>query len=236
MILRVENVDAYYGDSQILRDVSLNIREGEIVSLLGRNGVGKTTTLKTIMGLVPPRKGNIYFRGELISGKKPFEIAMAGIGYVPEDRGIFPTLTVQENLLLGKKRNDNSGDGEKWNIGKCYEYFPSLEKRKNTKGGVLSGGEKQMLAIARALMGNPDLLLLDEPTEGLAPLIVENVKNIIREIQREGVTILLVEQKLKIALDLADRIYVMSKGTIVWEGIPGELIKDEGVRKKYLEV
>ncbi len=237
-MLELKSVNTYYDKSHILHDVSLKVYSGEIVALLGRNGVGKTTTLKTIMGLTPPRSGSIFFKGKEIAGLKPFQIARAGIGFVPEERWIFPKLTVHQNLLIGIKTGPAAREkSEKgWNLDKCYEYFPALRERKNLKGGVLSGGEKQMLTIARTLMGNPELILIDEPTEGLAPKIVETVRHIIQEINQTGTTILLVEQKLAIALALASRIYVMSKGTIQWEGTPEDLRQQEEVRKKYLEV
>jgi branched-chain amino acid transport system ATP-binding protein len=237
-MLELKSVNTYYDKSHILHDVSLKVYDGEIVALLGRNGVGKTTTLKTIMGLTPPRSGSIVFKGKEIAGLKPFQIARAGIGFVPEERWIFPKLTVHQNLLIGIKTGPAAREkSEKgWNLDKCYEYFPALRERKNLKGGVLSGGEKQMLTIARTLMGNPELILIDEPTEGLAPKIVEAVRNIIQEISQRGTTILLVEQKLAIALALASRIYVMSKGMIQWEGTPEDLRQQQEVRKKYLEV
>ncbi|RLA80243.1 MAG: ABC transporter ATP-binding protein [Deltaproteobacteria bacterium] len=234
-MLVLKGVNTYYGKSHILHDVSLRVDQGEILALIGRNGVGKSTTLKTIMGLVSPSSGSITFKGKEISGLKPFQIAREGIGYVPEERCIFPNLTVEQNLLIGVQRG--KGDGAYgWTLDKCYEYFPELKRRRYAKGKTLSGGEQQMLAIARALMGNPELLLVDEPTEGLAPKIVEVVEQIIREINREGVTVLVVEQKLSMVFNLAQRVYVMSKGIIQWEGTPEELQGNEEVRKKFLEV
>jgi len=237
MMLKLEKVNTYYDNSHILFDISLEVEKDEIVALLGRNGVGKTTTLLTIMGLVPPKSGSINFRDEAIEGKKAYQIAMSGIGFVPEERWIFPNLTVHQNLLMGIKPGQMGKtvkDG--WNIERAYEYFPRLADRKNQKGEVLSGGEMQMLTIARTLMGNPELILIDEPTEGLAPIIVERVNEVIREINSHGTTILLVEQKLPVCLGLADRIYVLSKGEIKWTGTPSELEKREDIRKHYLEV
>jgi len=237
-MLALKSVNTYYEKSHILHDVSLKVIKKEIAALLGRNGVGKTTTMKTIIGLTPPRSGSIHFKDKEIAGLKPFQIAREGIGFVPEERWIFPTLTVHENLLIGIKggkivqKNSNGG----WTLEKCYEYFPALKERRDQKGGILSGGEKQMLTIARTLMGNPELILIDEPTEGLAPKIVEVVDEVIREINRQGTTILLSEQKLAIALGLAHRVYLMSKGMIQWGGTPQELSRNEEVRKRYLEV
>ena len=234
-MLVLKGVNTYYGKSHILHDVSLRVDQGEIFALIGRNGVGKSTTLKTIMGLVSPSSGSITFKGKEISGLKPFQIAREGIGYVPEERCIFPNLTVEQNLSIGVQRGNGNGV-HGWTFDKCYEYFPELKRRRYAKGRTLSGGEQQMLAIARALMGNPELLLVDEPTEGLAPKIVEVVEQIIREINREGVTVLVVEQKLSMVFNLARRVYVMSKGMIQWEGTPQELQGNEEVRKKFLEV
>jgi len=234
-VLVLTGVNTYYGKSHILHEVSLRVDQGEILALIGRNGVGKSTTLKTIMGLVSPSSGSITFKGKEISGLKPFQIAREGIGYVPEERCIFPNLTVEQNLLIGVQRGKEDG-AHGWTLDKCYEYFPELKRRQYAKGRTLSGGEQQMLAIARALMGNPELLLVDEPTEGLAPKIVEAVEQIIREINREGVTILVVEQKLSMVFNLVQRVYVMSKGMIQWEGTPEELQGNEEVRKKFLEV
>ncbi len=236
-MLTLEKVNTYYDSSHILFDVSLEVHKGEIVALLGRNGVGKTTTLMTIMGLVHPRAGSIRFKGEEIGGREPYRIALAGIGFVPEERWIFPTLTVHQNLLMGIKpgrMGKKVEDG--WTVERAYKYFPRLAERKNQKGGVLSGGEMQMLTIARTLMGNPELVLIDEPTEGLAPIIVERVNNTVREIAQQGITVLLVEQKLAVCLELASRIYVLSKGEIKWTGTPKELDERDDVREQYLEV
>jgi len=236
-MLELAEVNTYYGKSHVLFDVSLRVEEGEIVSLLGRNGVGKTTTLCTIMGLAPLRSGKILFKNQEISGKKPHQIAMAGIGLVPEERWIFPNLTVHQNLLMGIKPGQMGKKVEGgWTFDRAYELFPTLAARKNQKGEVISGGESQMLTIARTLMGNPEFILIDEPTEGLAPLIVDKVNEVISEINAQGKTVLLVEQKLSVCLGLAHRIYVLSKGGIKWSGTPEELEKREDIRKDYLEV
>ena len=236
-MLQLRGVNTYYEKSHVLFDLSLDVKQGEIVALVGRNGVGKTTTMKTIMGLIPTIMGSIRYKGEEIIGKKSHRIALAGIGLVPEERWVFPSLTVHQNLVMGikpghYKKNGNQG----WTIDRCYEHFPFLEERSNQKGGLLSGGEMQILSIVRTLLGNPELVLIDEPTEGLAPLIVEQVSNIIREIHESGTTILLVEQQLPIVMGLAHRIYLMSKGTIQWEGTPEELQERDDIRKMYLEV
>jgi len=236
-MLELSKVNTYYDKSHILFDVSLNIQKNEIVALLGRNGVGKTTTLRTIMGMAPARSGSIRFKGHEIFEKKPHQIAQAGIGFVPEERWIFHNLTVHQNLVMGIKPGQYGKDHKGgWSIDRCYEYFPALKAREKSKGGVLSGGEMQMLAMARTLMGNPELVIIDEPTEGLAPVIVEVVGKVIADINASGTTVLLVEQKLQVVLELATRIYVMSKGMIQWEGTPDALKADKDVRKKYLEV
>lgn len=236
-MLQLHNVNTYYGKSHVLFDISLKIRQGEIVALLGRNGVGKTTTLRTIMGLTPPVSGSIRYKEVEMVHKKTHQIALAGIGFVPEERWIFPNLTVQQNLIMGIKPGQYGKEIRGgWTIDRCYEYFPFLKERHHSKGGFLSGGEMQMLAIARTLMGNPELILVDEPTEGLAPLMVAAVSQVIREINGSGITVLLVEQKLPLVMGLAQRIYIMSKGIIQWEGTPETLKEQEDIRKKYLEV
>jgi len=234
VLLAVEDLHAHYGKSHILRGVSLGVDTGEIVCLLGRNGVGKSTTLKTIMGLVEPSRGAVTFKGAPLVGLPPHRVARLGLGYVPEERRIFPTITVRENLLMGLKPGA-AGDGG-WTLERVYGFFPRLRERERQRAGTLSGGEQQMLTIGRTLMGNPDLLLVDEPTEGLAPMIVEQVERILGEIHRSGIPVLLVEQSMETALALAQRAYVMSKGQIVFSGSVRELQDNEAVRKQYLEV
>ena len=236
-MLEVKGVHSYYGKSHILHGVSLELKQGELVCLLGRNGVGKSTTLKRIMGVVRPAAGSIKFCSQELCGKEPYRIARLGVGYVPEDRRIFRSLTVHENLLMGiKSVKKNNGKGVNWSVEKVYQMFPRLEERKNSKGGHLSGGEQQMLTVVRTLMGNPNLILVDEPTEGLAPMIVKDVLEMLVTVRQAGVTILMVEQNFKAAIKIADRFYIMSKGTIVFSGNHDELMKAEEVRKNYLEV
>ena len=235
MLLELKELHTYYEESHILQGVSLNVDRGEIVCLLGRNGVGKSTTLKSIIGLVEPRSGQVVFKGRDIVGMPPYTIAKLGVGYVPEERRIFPTLTVRENLLMGIKPGQE-GNGDRWTVEKVYKYFPALQARDKQKGGHLSGGEQQMLTIARTIMGNPEVLLIDEPTEGLAPLIVETVEEVIRDIHQHGTPILLVEQNMRVAVRLGGRIYVISKGTIVFQGTCEELNGAHEIREKYLEV
>lgn len=231
-MLDVRDLHAYYGKSHILRGVNFRVGNGEIVSLLGRNGVGRSTTVKTIMGEVEP-KGSILFKGQEIAGKRSFEIAHQGIGYVPESRDIFPTLTVRQNLILGMKGNKPSG---RWDIEEMFRMFPNLAARADVPGGVLSGGEQQMLCMCRTLMGDPELIMIDEPTEGLAPKVVEQIGELLQEIARRGVSILLVEQKLTIALRISQRLYVMGHGHMVYEGTPQSLLEAEDVRREWLEV
>ena len=235
MLLELRDLNTYYEDSHILQGISLGVDKKEIVCLLGRNGVGKTTTLKSIIGLVRPRFGEVVFKGQNIAGMPSYSIAKLGVGYVPEERRIFPTLTVRENLVMGIKPGQK-GAGDGWTIEKVYKYFPALQARDKQKGGHLSGGEQQMLTIARTLMGNPEVLLIDEPTEGLAPLIVNTVEQVIQDIHRQGIPILLVEQNMRVALRLAERIYVISKGKIVFQGTCEELKEAHEVREKFLEV
>jgi branched-chain amino acid transport system ATP-binding protein len=231
-MLEVRNLHAYYGKSHILQGVDLDIAAGEVVSLLGRNGVGRSTTVKAIMGEVPPQ-GTIRFKGKDIAGLPNYKIARSGLGYVPEHRDIFPGLTVRQNLLLGVKDVRRPG---KWRIEGMLEMFPNLAARADTPAGVLSGGEKQMLTVCRTLMGDPELIMIDEPTEGLAPLIVQQVGDLIAKIAAAGVSILLVEQKLSIALRISHRVYVMGHGRIVFEGTPDQLRASDDVRKEWLEV
>lgn len=233
MILEVENIHTYYGLSHILFDVSLNVNSGEIVLLLGRNGAGKSTTMRSIMGLTPPRQGSIRFKGETITGKKPYLIARRGIGYVPDNRRVFADLTVGENLEISERKTKNNA---RWNKKKVYEFFPALKEIDSRKAGFLSGGEQQMLAIARALMTNPEFLLLDEPTEGLAPLIVKALEDQILKLRDAGISILLAEQNVKSALKLGDRGYIIDDGKIVYHGDINDLKKNEDIRKKYLMV
>mgnify|MGYP000648685754 CR=1 FL=1 len=235
MLLEIKELNTFYEHSHILQGISLGIDTGEIVCLLGRNGVGKSTTLKSIIGLVSPRSGEVLFKNRNVAGMAPHDIAKLGVGYVPEERRIFPTLTVRENLIMGVKPGQKSG-GDGWSIEKVYQYFPGLKARDRQRGGFLSGGEQQMLTIARTLMGNPEVLLVDEPTEGLAPLIVKTVEQVIQDIHQHNIPILLVEQNMRVALRLAGRIYVMSKGKIVFHGTSGELREAHQVREKYLEV
>jgi len=230
--LEVQDLHAYYGKSHILQGVDMQIDAGEVVSLLGRNGVGRSTTVKAIMGEVPPQ-GSIKFKGGDIAGLPSYQIAHLGLGYVPEHRDIFPGLTVRQNLMLGIKDTRRLG---KWRLEDMLKMFPNLAARADTSAGVLSGGEKQMLTICRTLMGDPELVMIDEPTEGLAPLIVHQVGDLIAEIARRGVAILLVEQKLSIAMRISHRVYVMGHGRIVFEGTPAELRDNEAVRKEWLEV
>src|SRR5258706_16331371 len=231
-MLEVKDLHAYYGKSHILHGVHLRVGEGEIVSLLGRNGVGRSTTIKSIMGQVIST-GSVKFKGEELNGRKTYMVARKGLGYVPENRDIFPSLTVKQNLLLGMKSSRQQG---RWSIDDMYALFPRLKDRADTAAGVLSGGEQQMLTLCRTLIGDPDLIMIDEPTEGLAPLIVEQVARLLREIKRRGVSILLVEQKLAIALDVSDRVYVMGRGAVVFEGDPARLAADERVRQEWLAV
>jgi branched-chain amino acid transport system ATP-binding protein len=231
-LLEVAGLNAYYGKSHILHGVTLRVEANEIVSLLGRNGVGRSTTIKAVMGDVRP-KGSIRFKGEEIAGLKPHETARRGLGYVPETRDIFPSLTVRQNLLLGEKPGKPNG---RWTMADMFRIFPRLEERADTPGGVLSGGEQKMLAICRTLMGDPDLIMVDEPTEGLSPMMVEHVGRLLMEIAGRGVAILLVEQKLTIALKISHRLYVMGHGKIVYEGTPAALSSATDIRKEWLEV
>jgi branched-chain amino acid transport system ATP-binding protein len=231
-MLEVRDLHAYYGKSHILQGVNLDVGDGEIVSILGRNGVGRSTTLKAIMGGVPPQ-GSITFKGRPIAGLKPYEIAHLGLGYVPEDRAIFPTLTVAQNLLLGVKSGRKA---TRWGLEDGYRLFPQLRERADTPAGVLSGGEQQMLTICRTLMGDPDLVMVDEPTEGLAPKLVERIAELLQEIAARNISILLVEQKLTIALRISHRLYVMGHGRMVFEGCPADLRANAAVRREWLEV
>jgi len=238
MLLEVDHLNTYYGESHALQDMSLTVDLGELVALLGRNGMGKSTTLKSIMGLVRPRSGSVRYKGKDLTGFLPHKIARAGIGYVPEERRIFPRLTVLENLMMGVKagRISEGGNGNTWTIERIYKHFPFMKGHGRQKGAHLSGGEQQMLAIARTLMGNPDLLLVDEPTEGLAPLMVKEVRDVLEEINNVGVSILFVEHNLKVAMSLAQRIYLMGKAHLAFTGTVEELDTQPEIREKYLEV
>jgi branched-chain amino acid transport system ATP-binding protein len=231
-MLELAGLHAYYGKSHILQGVDLSVAEGEIVSLVGRNGVGRSTTCKAIMGLVPA-EGSIRYRDRQLVGLRTDQIAHLGLGYVPEDRQIFPTLTVRQNLELGLKRAGKFG---RWSFDDMFELFPNLRERQHNLAGVLSGGEQQMLTMCRSLMGDPDLVIIDEPTEGLAPKLVEQVARLLDEIARRGIAVLLVEQKLTIALTISRRLYVMGHGQIVFEGTPAEFAATDTVRRQWLEV
>lgn len=231
-MLDIQDLHAYYGKSHVLHGVTLTVKPGEIVALLGRNGSGRSTTAKAIMGLVECQ-GRIRFKDQDILGKKPFEIAHLGLGHVPENRDIFPKLTVHQNLLLGQK---GKGVGSRWGFDDMYAMFPRLKERQHTEAGVLSGGEQQMLTLCRTLMGDPDLIIIDEPTEGLAPKIVELVAEYLQRLKARGISVLLIEQKLTIAMSISDRALVMGHGSIVFEGSPEDLRNDPVTRKEWLEV
>ena len=230
-LLEVRDLHAFYGKSHVLHGVNLRVGRGEIVSLLGRNGVGRSTTVKAVMGQLDAT-GSVVFNDEQILGLPAFRIAHKGLGYVPESRDIFPTLTVEQNLLLGEKKTKAS----RWSIDDMYQMFPRLRERQHTQAGVLSGGEQQMLTLCRTLMGDPDLIMIDEPTEGLAPKIVELVAEYLLALKARGISVLLVEQKLDIAMKISERVYVMGRGTIVFEGTPAQLRENALVRKEWLEV
>jgi branched-chain amino acid transport system ATP-binding protein len=231
-MLEVQDLHGYYGKSHVLHGVSMQIAKGEIVALLGRNGSGRSTTAKAIMGLVDCQ-GSLRWNGQSLIGKKPFEIAHMGLGYVPESRDVFPKLTVHQNLLLGQKGN---GKGSRWSFDDMYAIFPRLKEREHNEAGVLSGGEQQMLTLCRTLMGDPDLIIIDEPTEGLAPKIVELVGQYLQTLKGRGISVLLIEQKLTIAMTISDRVLVMGHGSIVFEGTPAALRANAAVRKEWLEV
>jgi branched-chain amino acid transport system ATP-binding protein len=233
-MLEVTNLNAYYGKSHILRGVNMNVAAGEIVSLLGRNGVGRSTTCKAIMGEVPPQ-GSVKFKGREIAGLKAFEIAKLGVGYVPENRDIFPGLTTRQNLNLGLKPGQKEADS-RWRMEDMFELFSNLRERADVEASVLSGGEQQMLTMCRTLMGDPDFIMIDEPTEGLSPQMTTRVGDLLNEIARRGVSILLVEQKLAIAMEISQRVYVMGHGQVQFEGTPAELKVRDDIRKEWLEV
>ena len=231
-LLKVENLHAFYGKSHVLHGVQLEVGAGEIVALLGRNGSGRSTTAKAIMGMVDCQ-GSVVWKGKEALGRKPYEIAHLGVGYVPENRDIFPKLTVHQNLLLGQKGN---GKGSRWSFDDMYGMFPRLKERQHTEAGVLSGGEQQMLTLCRTLMGDPELIIIDEPTEGLAPKIVELVGQYLKTLKAKGISVLLIEQKLTIAMAISDRTLVMGHGSIVYQGTPDDLRANAYIRKEWLEV
>ncbi|ABM41874.1 amino acid/amide ABC transporter ATP-binding protein 2, HAAT family [Acidovorax sp. JS42] len=231
-MLKVENLHAYYGKSHVLHGVGFDVQPGEIVALLGRNGSGRSTAAKAVMGLVD-WQGTLQWKGQGLNGRKAYEIAHLGIGYVPESRDVFPNLTVHQNLLLGQK---GSGRDSRWSFDDMYEMFPRLKERRNIEAGVMSGGEQQMLTLCRTLMGDPDLIIIDEPTEGLAPKIVELVGEYLTRLKQRGISVLLIEQKLTIAMTISDRALVMGHGSIVFQGTPDELRANSYVRKEWLEV
>lgn len=231
-MLSIQNLHAFYGKSHILHGVDLEVKPGEIVSLLGRNGSGRSTTIKAIMGLVDGQ-GSVKWNEQELLGYKTYDIARRGLGYVPESRDVFPKLTVEQNLRLGMKAGSKKG---RWTLDDMYQMFPRLKERQHTEAGVMSGGEQQMLTLCRTLMGDPDLIMIDEPTEGLAPKIVELVGQYLKELQKRGLAVLLVEQKLTIALDISQRCYVMGHGEVVFHGTPDELRADQYTRKEWLEV
>lgn len=237
MLLEVTDLNSYYGQSHALQNISFNVGEGEVVALLGRNGMGKSTTLKSIIGMLKPESGRVVFNGNDITGQAPYKVARAGIGYVPEERRIFPTLSVLENLKMGMKGGKSGAFAPAARtMDNIFEWFPFMKDRTHQRGGYLSGGEQQMLTIARTLMGNPKLLMVDEPTEGLSPLMVKQVRDVLKEISRTGISILLVEHNLKVALSLATRVYLMGKGYIGYSGTARDLKNDPHTRAQYLEV
>ena len=231
-MLQVSQLQAFYGKSHVLHGVDLQVGDGEIVALLGRNGSGRSTTAKAIMGMVACQ-GSVLWQGGQILGRKPYEIANLGLGYVPESRDIFPKLTVHQNLMLGQKRSQKK---PRWSFGDMYQLFPRLKEREHTEAGVLSGGEQQMLTLCRTLMGDPDLIIIDEPTEGLAPKIVELVAEYLQALRARGLSVLLIEQKLTIAMQISDRCLVMGHGSIVFDGTPEALRQNASIRKEWLEV
>jgi branched-chain amino acid transport system ATP-binding protein len=231
-LLKIDGLHAYYGKSHVLHGVHMEVKAGEITALLGRNGSGRSTTAKAIMGLVDAQ-GSMLWRDQQILGKKTYEIAHLGIGYVPESRDIFPTLTVEQNLYLGQKSARKAG---RWSLDDMYQMFPRLKERQHMLAGVMSGGEQQMLTLCRTLMGDPDLIIIDEPTEGLAPKIVELVAQYLKELKRRGISVLLIEQKLTIAMEISDKCMVMGHGSIVFTGTPSQLRNDSYIRKEWLEV
>jgi branched-chain amino acid transport system ATP-binding protein len=236
MLLQVENIHTYYGDSHVLDGVSLQVNPGEIVAILGRNGVGKSTTLKSIIGVVQPRQGSVLFKGQRINGKQPFGIARSGIGYVPEERRIFPGLTVRENLIMGLKKGSGKDSKAKEAIARIYKRFPQLEMRDATQGGSLSGGEQQLLTLARTLMGEPELMLIDEPSEGLSPIVADLIFRFIDEIHQQGIAVILVDRNLSYTCTMAQRAYIMVKGRIVYSGTGRETLENREIQTRFLAV
>ena len=234
-LLEVSHIDTYYVDSHILFDLSLTVEAGEVVCLLGRNGAGKTTTVRSIAGLTPPRAGAITLRGRDIVGLPPFRIARLGIGFVPEDRRVFPNLTVHENLEVARRTWGN-GSASPWSEERVFDLFPILRERRRQAGGTLSGGEQQMLTIARTLMGNPEILLLDEPSEGLAPIVVETLREQLERLKASGLTLVLAEQNVRFVSDLGDRVYILEKGVVRYQGSMARFLADDEVRQTYLAV
>jgi branched-chain amino acid transport system ATP-binding protein len=236
-VLEIEDIHTYRGQSYVLQGVTMQVPDGACTTLLGRNGMGKTTLIRSLMGLSPPSAGHIRLDGEELIGMQPFEIAQKGLGLVPQGRHVFPSLTVEENLILAaRKAARGNGEGNVWDLDRVYEVFPNLRDRRRNRGGELSGGEQQMLAIGRALMSNPRILLMDEPSEGLAPVIVERVEEVIRSLRGQRLSILLVEQNYRVGVSSADHVYILSKGVVVWEGSPQELEAAEDVKHTYLGV
>ena len=236
MLLKVTEIESYYGNSHILHSVSLGVKAGQIVALIGRNGVGKSTTLKSIMGIVSPEKGSILFKKEEIRSKSPFQIARGGIGYVPEERRVFPKLTVRENLIMGMKAGRRKSTAMPWSIERSYEQFPQLKGRDKIEAGSLSGGEQQLLTLARTLMGEPELMLVDEPSEGLSPLLVEVIFKFIEQIHEEGMSMILVDQNLQLICRVSHTVYIMSKGAVVHRDLADRIVGDVEIQKKYLAV
>lgn len=234
-MLELENVHTYYGTSHILQGVNLTVPKGKCIGLLGRNGAGKTTTIHTISGMLRPREGKIRFMDNEIQTHPPYRIARLGVGLVPQGRRVFPSLTIRENLTIASRKN-LANDGESWGLEKVYDLFPLLKEREKNMGTQLSGGQQQILVIGRALMTNPDLLLMDEPSEGLAPIIIEQIGDIIRKLKETGLSILMVEQNIALACETADEILIMNKGVIVWNGTPEELMDNEKIQRQYLGV
>ncbi len=238
MLLEVKDLNTYYGESHVLQNMSIAVEQGERVALLGRNGMGKSTTMKSIMGLVKPKSGTVIYKGEDVTGYPPYKVARAGIGYVPEERRIFPNLSVLDNLAMGIKggKVKDPENPNVWTVERVFDHFPVLKARRDQKGSRLSGGEQQMLAVSRSLMGNPQLLMVDEPTEGLAPILVKEVRDMLKDINKTGVSILFVEHNLKVAMSLAQRVYLMGKAVLAFTGTVEELDARPEIRAKYLEV